>query len=195
MHQKSGDSLLNRESWNVCLCSDWRQVGIRDSQVNRLIWDGWLLCLGFWGFWGMLLPGKKLEIWGFQTAGNALKLSILPSPTLFLYRLKSFTIPSGGPFWFLGAGVRTPLPRAYGPGQLLTRSNGARFLSYKRSIKLTRLWGWPFYPGTTFLLINGLWLYKCLNVFYVFLKNLAGQHKCNVRSLVGHFLNLDGTAG
>ena len=32
-----------------------------------------------------------------------------------------------------------PPPRAYGPGQPLTRSNGARFLSYKRSIKLTRL--------------------------------------------------------
>ena len=111
--------------------------------------------LGFLGDPGVCSFRKKLEIWGFQIAGNALKLSILPSPTLFLYRLKYFTIPSGGPFWLLGGGVRTPRtppPRAYGPGQPLTRSNGARFLSYKHSIKLTRLWGWPFYPGQLFSL-------------------------------------------
>ena len=107
--------------------------------------------LGFLGDSGACSFRKKLEIWGFQIAGNALKLSIQPSPTLFLYRLKSFTIPSGGPFLLLGGGMRTPRtpppPRAYGPGQPLTRSNGARLLSYKRSIKLTRLCGWPFYPG------------------------------------------------
>ena len=33
----------------------------------------------------------------------------------------------------------TPFPHAYVPGQPLTRLNGARFLSYKRSIKLTQL--------------------------------------------------------
>ena len=32
-------------------------------------------------------------------------------------------------------------------------------------------------PGTTFLLINGLWFtYKCFTIFYVFFKKLAGQH-------------------
>ena len=123
-----------------------KSIWIWDSQVNRLIRDGWLLCLGH-------APSrKKLEIWGFQIAGNALKLSILPSPTLFLYCLKSFTIPSGVPLqWLLGGGICTPAP-AYGPGQPLTRSNGERFLSYKRSIKLTRLWGWPFYPAQLFSL-------------------------------------------
>ena len=38
----------------------------------------------------------------------------------------------------------------------------------------------------------------CINVsifFTYFSKKLAGQHEYNVRSLVGHFLNLDGTAG
>ena len=46
-----------------------------------------------------MLPQKKLEIWGLQTAGNALKLSILPSPCY-----KHFTIPSGGPFGSWGGG-------------------------------------------------------------------------------------------
>ena len=30
-----------------------------------------------------MLPRKKLEIWALQTAGNALKLLILPSPCYF----------------------------------------------------------------------------------------------------------------
>ena len=37
------------------------------------------------GFWGV---PEKLEIWGLQTAGNALKLSILPSPCYFCIVLK-----------------------------------------------------------------------------------------------------------
>ena len=36
----------------------------------------------FWGPGGCF-PGKKIEIWGLQTAGNALKWSILPSPCYF----------------------------------------------------------------------------------------------------------------
>ena len=65
---------------------DWSWVGIRDSQAksrqSRLIRDTWTLCKGFWGSRGML-PRKKLEIRGLQSAGNALKLSILPSPCYF----------------------------------------------------------------------------------------------------------------
>ena len=61
---------------------------------------------------GGMLPRRKLEICGLQTAGDALKLSILPSPCYFC--IKYFTIPSGGPFWLFGGGCvrtpRTPLP-------------------------------------------------------------------------------------
>ena len=37
----------------------------------------------FFGGGGGMLPRKKLEIWALQTAGNALKLLILPSPCYF----------------------------------------------------------------------------------------------------------------
>ena len=53
---------------------------------------------------GACSPGKKLEIWGLQTAGNELKLSMLPSLCYILYHFKYFTIRSGGPFWLLGGG-------------------------------------------------------------------------------------------
>ena len=129
---------------------------------------GWLATLlglggggsvGAGGSWGMLLPGKKFEIWG--TAGNALKLSILPSPTLFLYRLKPFTIPSGGPFWLLGGGVRTPrtpLPspclRAWPAVNSVKRGKDFVVQTLDKvdsAVSVTLL------PGITFLLINGLW--------------------------------------
>ena len=70
------------------LCPDWSWVGIRDSQVklgkSRLNRDAWTVCKGFFGGGGVrgsggMLPQKKFEIWGLQTAGNALKLLILPS--------------------------------------------------------------------------------------------------------------------
>ena len=51
---------------------------------------------------------KKIKIWGLQTAGNVLKLSILTSPCYFCIISKSFTIPSGGPFWHLGACTPPP---------------------------------------------------------------------------------------
>ena len=33
-----------------------------DSQVNRLIWDGWQLCLSFWRVLGHAPSGEKLDI-------------------------------------------------------------------------------------------------------------------------------------
>ena len=60
-----------------------------------------------------MLPRKKItEIWNLQTAGNALKLSILPSPCYFCIIKKYFTISSGGPFWLLGGGGVACAPRA-----------------------------------------------------------------------------------
>ena len=47
-----------------------------------------------------MLPRAKLEIWGLQTAGDALIVSILPSPRYFA----AFTIPLGGLFWLPGGG-------------------------------------------------------------------------------------------
>ena len=55
-----------------------------------------------------MLPGKKLEIWGSQTAGNALKLSILPPPRYFCIILNLLRSYQGGPFWLLSDCVRTP---------------------------------------------------------------------------------------
>ena len=50
----------------------------------------------------------------FQTAGKALRLSILAPPIYFCYLLsfKSFTVPLGGPFFEGGGGGG----RACGPG-------------------------------------------------------------------------------
>ena len=68
-----------------------------------------------------MLPWKKIENLYLQTAGNALKLSILPSPCYFASFLKIFynpirwifLAPGGGG----GGGVRAHLvhPPAYGP--------------------------------------------------------------------------------
>ena len=140
----------------------FRLKSSRDSGFSRKPPNsGWLATLlGFrgrgGGSWGMLLPGKKLEISG--TAGNALKLSILPSPTLFLYRLKPFTIPSGGPFWLLGGGVRTPRTpspclRAWSAVNSVKRGKDFVIQTLDKvdsAVSVTLL------PGITFLLINGL---------------------------------------
>ena len=77
-----------------------------DSQVksgcSHLIRDGLTLYLGFGGVRGHAPPGKKLKIEVFQTAGKALRLSILIPPIYFCYlcSFKSFTVPLGGPQFF-----------------------------------------------------------------------------------------------
>ena len=82
--------------------------GILYSKIGTFspnsVWLGTLL--GFWGGLGACSPGKKLLIWGLQTAGNASKLSILPSLRYIWVILKSFTVPSSGP----GCTMCTPLP-------------------------------------------------------------------------------------
>ena len=72
--------------------------------------------LGCAGVCGGVLPRKKKEIEVFQTAGKALRLSILTPPIYFCYLcfFKSFTVPLGGPFFALflgggGGGVRAGL--------------------------------------------------------------------------------------
>ena len=50
-------------------------------------------------------------------------------------------------------------------------------------------------PGITFLLYKRVMICINISIFSTyFSKKLAGQHKCNVRCLVGHFHILDGTA-
>ena len=61
-----------------------------------------------------MLPRIKIEIKieVFQTAGKALRLSILAPPIYFCYLFffKSFTVPLGGPFFLRGeGGVRAGL--------------------------------------------------------------------------------------
>ena len=99
---------------------DWSWVGIRDSQVksrqSRLIRDAWTLCEGFFGgeVSGDASQEKITEIWGLQTAGNALKLSILPSPCYFSIILNILRSHQADLFsslggWGGGGGcVRTP---------------------------------------------------------------------------------------
>ena len=58
---------------------------------------------------------------GFLRFQNCWKCIEIVNPTIttfFLYHFEFFTIPSGGPFWLLGRGVRAPPahPAAYGPG-------------------------------------------------------------------------------
>ena len=56
--------------------------------------------------------------------------------------------------------------------ELRRRTVRATFLSYERSIKLTRLGRCPLQSGTTFFHINGVYdLCKCFKCFYVFFKN------------------------
>ena len=55
-----------------------------------------------------MLPGKKkIEIWGLQTAGNALNLSILPSPCYFCIILNILRSHQADLFGSWGA---SPLP-------------------------------------------------------------------------------------
>ena len=50
-----------------------------------------------------MIPWKKLAIWGLQTAGNAPKLSILPSPCYFCIILNILRSHQVG-FLVLGGG-------------------------------------------------------------------------------------------
>ena len=97
---------------------DYSWIGIRDSQVksrqSRLNRDAWTLCKGFWGSRG-ILPWKKEEIWSIQTAENALKLSILPSPCYFCIILNILRSHQADLFgsWGVGGGgcvLRAPPP-------------------------------------------------------------------------------------
>ena len=65
---------------------------------------------GFLGGPGAYSPGKKLDIWGLQTAGNALKLSILPSPGYFCIILNILRSHQAVLFgsWGGGGGARAP---------------------------------------------------------------------------------------
>ena len=99
--------------------------------------------LGFWGAPGICsFREKKLQNLRFS---NCWKCTEIINPTITNVIFVSFKIlydPIRRTFLAPGgrrAHPAPPPPRAYGPGQPLTRSNGARFLSYKRSIKLTRL--------------------------------------------------------
>ena len=72
------------------------------SRCSHLVRDGLTLYLGFWGVQGRAPPEKKYKIEVFQTAGKALRLSILIPPifSCYLCSFKSFTVPLGGPFFF-----------------------------------------------------------------------------------------------
>ena len=87
----------------------------RDSQVksgqSRLLRDSWRLFKGFLVVRGHA-PLEKIEISGFQTAGNALKLTILPSPHYFSLILN--LLRSDQADLFGSWGVCAP-PPAYGP--------------------------------------------------------------------------------
>ena len=67
---------------------------------------------------GASFPGKKLEIRDLQTVGNALKLSILPSPCYFCIILNILRSHQSDLFGSWGGGgvrtPRTPLPTGLG---------------------------------------------------------------------------------
>ena len=69
---------------------------------------------GFHGVRGHASPEKQIGISGPQTAGNALKRSILHHRHVILHHFKSFAITSAGPFWFLGAACAPRAPPGHG---------------------------------------------------------------------------------
>ena len=79
------------------------------SRQSRLIWDAWTLCKDFWGVPGDISP-EKINNLRSSNCWKCTEMVNLTITVLFLYHFKYFTIPSGGPFWFLGGGgfVRTP---------------------------------------------------------------------------------------
>ena len=51
-----------------------------------------------------MLPRKKTRNSRSPNCWKCIQIVDPNTTTLFLYDFKSFTIPSGGPFWFLGGG-------------------------------------------------------------------------------------------
>ena len=98
--------------------------------------------LGFLGDPGACSFREKIRNLRFS---NCWKCTEIINPTISNVIFVSFKIlydPIRRTFLAPGGAAcapRTPPPHAYVPGQPLTRLNGARFLSYKRSIKLTQL--------------------------------------------------------
>ena len=108
------------ESWSwksgYSPCPDWSRVGIRDSQVESghscLIWDSWTLCMGFREV-REHAPRVKIKNLRSSNCWKCIEIANPTTTTFFLYHFKSFTIPSGGPFWLLGGGgVHPPCLRA-----------------------------------------------------------------------------------
>ena len=86
---------------------------IRDSQVklgqSRLIRDrGWTLCKSFWGVRGSCSSGKNKNL----RSSNCWKSyhQSYHHHVIFVSQFKSFTIPSGGPFWLLGGACAPRAP-------------------------------------------------------------------------------------
>ena len=102
----------HRWNWTVTLCK---------IRTIRLIRDGWTLCKGFWGAGGML-PRTKIEIWGIQTAGNTLKLSILPSPRYFCIILNLLRSHQAD---FFGSCAHLPFPLLTGLGCYILNVKGS----------------------------------------------------------------------
>ena len=102
-----------------------------DSQVNRLIRDGWLLCLSFWGgSWGMLLPGKIRNL-RFSNCWKCTEIINSTITNVIFVSFKIFHDPTTRTY-LTPRGRRAhpahppPPPRAYGPGQPLNRSKLTR---------------------------------------------------------------------
>ena len=99
-------------------CLGWSRVGIQNSPVksghSHLIRDGWALCLGVFlggGVRGHAPPEKNRNL----KTSNCWKCVEIVNPTitaLYLGHFKSFTVPSGGPFWLLGGGGGACAPLA-----------------------------------------------------------------------------------
>ena len=68
--------------------------------------------LGILGGPGTCSPGKKIRNWRSLNCWKCIEIVNPTITTLFLYHFRYFTIPSGGPFWLLGGGVRAPALRA-----------------------------------------------------------------------------------
>ena len=96
------------------------EVEIRDSQVesgqSRLTLDSWTLCKSFREVRAHASP-EKIRNLRSSNCWKCIQIVNATATTLFLYHFKSFTIPSGGPFWlFGGGGACAPrAPPAYGP--------------------------------------------------------------------------------
>ena len=92
-------------SYQPCWSNPYSQVKSRQS---RLIRGAWTLLQGFWGVPGDASP-EKIRNLRSSNCWKCTEIVNLTITVLFLYHFKYFTIPLGGPFWFLrggGGGVR-----------------------------------------------------------------------------------------